>query len=39
MMPHPERACEPYLGSGDGLVLFESVVRTLADRGQMSVGR
>ena len=27
MMPHPERACEPMLGSGDGLVLFESVVR------------
>ena len=27
MMPHPERACEPLLGSGDGLVLFESVVR------------
>ena len=26
MMPHPERACEPSLGSGDGLVLFESVV-------------
>jgi phosphoribosylformylglycinamidine synthase len=35
MMPHPERACEPYLGSADGLVLFESVVRTLAGDGQM----
>src|SRR5687768_9297893 len=23
LMPHPERACEPVLGSGDGLVLFE----------------
>jgi phosphoribosylformylglycinamidine synthase subunit PurQ / glutaminase len=33
MMPHPERACEPVLGSGDGLVLFESVVRTLATSG------
>lgn len=33
MMPHPERACEPVLGSGDGLVLFESVVRTLAAQG------
>jgi phosphoribosylformylglycinamidine synthase subunit PurQ / glutaminase len=33
MMPHPERACEPVLGSGDGLVLFESVVQTLAARG------
>jgi phosphoribosylformylglycinamidine synthase subunit PurQ / glutaminase len=30
MMPHPERACEGVLGSEDGLVLFESVVRTLA---------
>jgi phosphoribosylformylglycinamidine synthase len=33
MMPHPERACETVLGSGDGLVLFESVVRTLAAQG------
>ena len=33
MMPHPERACEPVLGSGDGLVLFESVVQALATRG------
>jgi phosphoribosylformylglycinamidine synthase I len=33
MMPHPERACETVLGSGDGLVLFESVVRTLSSQG------
>jgi phosphoribosylformylglycinamidine synthase I len=33
MMPHPERACEPILGSGDGLVLFESVVRALSSAG------
>jgi phosphoribosylformylglycinamidine synthase len=33
MMPHPERACEPVLGSGDGLVLFESVVQALVARG------
>jgi phosphoribosylformylglycinamidine synthase len=33
MMPHPERACEPILGSGDGLVLFESVVRALTATG------
>src|SRR5437762_8782172 len=26
LMPHPERACEPALGSGDGRVLFESVI-------------
>jgi len=29
LMPHPERACEPVLGSADGLVLFESVVKSL----------
>lgn len=28
LMPHPERACELALGSADGLLLFESVVRT-----------
>jgi phosphoribosylformylglycinamidine synthase I len=39
MMPHPERACEPSLGSGDGLVLFESVVKALAGDGRMAVGR
>jgi phosphoribosylformylglycinamidine synthase len=33
MMPHPERACEAVLGSGDGLVLFESVVQALVARG------
>ncbi len=26
MMPHPERACEPLLGSTDGLVILRSVV-------------
>jgi phosphoribosylformylglycinamidine synthase I len=30
LMPHPERACESALGSADGRVLFDSVVRTLA---------
>jgi phosphoribosylformylglycinamidine synthase subunit PurQ / glutaminase len=35
MMPHPERACEPMLGSKDGLVLFESVVTALASHGAM----
>jgi phosphoribosylformylglycinamidine synthase subunit PurQ / glutaminase len=30
MMPHPERACEPLLGSTDGLVILESVVKALA---------
>ncbi len=29
MMPHPERACEPLLGSEDGLRLFRSVVQAV----------
>jgi phosphoribosylformylglycinamidine synthase len=33
LMPHPERACEPALGSGDGLIVFHSVVRALATEG------
>jgi phosphoribosylformylglycinamidine synthase subunit PurQ / glutaminase len=33
LMPHPERACEPVLGSGDGLVLFESVLSQVAAHG------
>lgn len=33
MMPHPERACEPLLGSADGLRLFESVAHSFA-RGE-----
>jgi phosphoribosylformylglycinamidine synthase subunit PurQ / glutaminase len=35
LMPHPERACESSLGSADGLVLFESVVRALAREGAL----
>jgi phosphoribosylformylglycinamidine synthase subunit PurQ / glutaminase len=35
LMPHPERACEPVLGSADGLVLFESVVAELAGQGAL----
>jgi phosphoribosylformylglycinamidine synthase I len=30
MMPHPERACEPALGSIDGLVILESVLLAVA---------
>jgi phosphoribosylformylglycinamidine synthase len=33
LMPHPERACQPALGSEDGLVLLESAVRAMAGRG------
>jgi phosphoribosylformylglycinamidine synthase len=31
LMPHPERAAEPVLGSDDGLALFQSVVDTLQE--------
>jgi phosphoribosylformylglycinamidine synthase len=26
MMPHPERATEPLMGSTDGLVVFQSLI-------------
>jgi len=29
LMPHPERACEGSLGSADGLVIFQSILRSL----------
>ena len=32
LMPHPERACEPALGSADGRVVLQSVVQAFADR-------
>jgi phosphoribosylformylglycinamidine synthase len=32
MMPHPERACDPRLGSTDGRVIFESVLNALRAR-------
>ena len=35
LMPHPERACESVVGSADGLVLFESVARSLASMGSL----
>lgn len=36
LMPHPERACEAVLGSADGLVIFESIVSSLAGDGVAS---
>jgi phosphoribosylformylglycinamidine synthase len=33
LMPHPERACERAVGSADGLVLFESVIKALIGVG------
>src|SRR4051812_20228336 len=32
LMPHPERACEPILGSDDGLLVFQSLVQALKGR-------
>jgi phosphoribosylformylglycinamidine synthase len=29
MMPHPERASDPLLGSTDGRVILESIVRSM----------
>ncbi len=31
LMPHPERACEPLLGSADGRVIFRSMIAALHD--------
>jgi phosphoribosylformylglycinamidine synthase len=30
LMPHPERACEPLLGSADGRLVFESLIAAFA---------
>lgn len=29
LMPHPERACDPRLGSNEGRIIFESILTTL----------
>ena len=34
MMPHPERSCEPLLGSADGNLIFESVIDAVAVGGR-----
>ncbi|MGH9679713.1 MAG: phosphoribosylformylglycinamidine synthase subunit PurQ [Candidatus Acidiferrales bacterium] len=36
LMPHPERAVEAALGSDDGLVLFRSVIQSLAAQASVS---
>jgi phosphoribosylformylglycinamidine synthase subunit PurQ / glutaminase len=36
LMPHPERAVEAALGSGDGLVIFRSLIESLARQGAIS---
>ena len=33
LMPHPERACEEIAGSEDGRWILESMIQTLAERG------
>jgi phosphoribosylformylglycinamidine synthase len=38
LMPHPERACELALGSADGLVMFESVLKA-ATQGAFATAR
>jgi phosphoribosylformylglycinamidine synthase subunit PurQ / glutaminase len=38
MMPHPERACEPLLGSSDGMRLFENVAKSFARNGVVPIG-
>lgn len=35
LMPHPERAVESAVGSADGLVIFESVVKQLSKQGTL----
>ena len=35
LMPHPERACEPALGSTDGLIILQSVVSAFARTQRM----
>ena len=37
LMPHPERASDPLLGSDDGLVLLKSLVATATSRATMLV--
>ena len=34
VMPHPERACEPLLGSADGRFIFESMIAAFENRSK-----
>jgi phosphoribosylformylglycinamidine synthase I len=36
LMPHPERACEPLLGSADGRLVFESLVAVISPAAQVT---
>jgi phosphoribosylformylglycinamidine synthase len=35
LMPHPERACEAQIGGADGLIVLQSVVQALRERGTL----
>ena len=35
LMPHPERACESLLGSADGLLIFQSIIASIAQPSLM----
>ncbi len=37
LMPHPERACEPLLGSDDGKWIFESVFAALGEKSKLAL--
>ncbi len=39
LMPHPERACDPLLGSGDGRPLLDSLLAAAAGPAQLSLRR
>jgi phosphoribosylformylglycinamidine synthase I len=39
LMPHPERACEPILGSEDGRLIFESILRAATGRDDLGLRR
>ena len=34
MMPHPERACEPEVGSSDGLPMLQSLIKSVEEHIQ-----
>jgi phosphoribosylformylglycinamidine synthase subunit PurQ / glutaminase len=37
LMPHPERACDPLMGSTQGLGIFESMLQSLAVPSQVTI--
>jgi phosphoribosylformylglycinamidine synthase len=36
LMPHPERACDPLLGSEDGKLIFQSAIESVMKKGRSS---